>query len=438
MRTCLRIIALIIGGAVPTVVQADDWPQFRGPQRDGVSRETGLRKEWPKDGPPLLWTSDQLGLGYSGPAVVGDRLYICCGRGDAEYLVAFDLKNVAGGSPKEIWAAKIGPLFQWKGNSWNKGPNASPTVADGLVYALGGFGDLICVDAASGKEQWRKNLPREFAGEVNPIGGGLEEPTPLGWGYASSPLVDGDRLICVPGGKRGLLAALDRKSGSLLWQSSQVPEQACYSSPLAVTIGGVKQYLQVTNAGIVGVAANDGKALWFYRRSPAFDDGVIATPIFHDDVVFATVGFGQGCDLIKLTHQGGAFGVDKIYSNKSVENRDGGVVLVGDHIYGHSDNRGWFCLEFKTGKFAWTERSKLGRGSVTSADGNLYCCSEKDGVVALVAAAPAGWSEKGRLKLPRESSLRQPSGGLWTHPVIANKRLFIRDQELLFCYDLAP
>jgi outer membrane protein assembly factor BamB len=422
-----------------TTACANDWPQFRGPHRDGVSLETGLRASWPKDGPPLLWTSDQLGLGYSGPAIVGDRLYVSCGRGDVEYLVAFDLKGGTAGPPKELWAVKIGPLFQWKGNSWNKGPNASPTVGGGMVYALGGFGDLICVRADSGKEQWRKSLPRDLGGEVNPIGGGLEEPTPLGWGYASSPLLDGDRLVCVPGGKRGLLAALDKKTGSLVWQSKEVPEQACYSSPLAVEVSGIKQYVQAINAGMVGVAASDGNLLWSYRRNPAYDDAVISMPVFHDNYLFASVGFGQGCDLIRLNPQGDKIAVEKFYSNKAIENRDGGFVLVDRHLFGCSDNRnGWFCQEFKTGKIVWSERSKLGRGSVTAADGKLYCCAEEGGQVVLVQASSKGWTELGRLKLPRASDLRQPSGRLWTHPVVANKRLYIRDQQLLFCYDLAP
>ncbi len=437
MNSWKQVVALVALLTVTGASEADDWPQYRGPNRDGVSRETGLLKNWPAGGPSLVWTSDKLGLGYSGPAVVGDRLFISCGRGDSEYLVAFDLKNAAGG-PRELWAVKIGPLFEWKGNSWNKGPNASPTVAGELVYALGGFGDLICVEASTGKEKWRKSLPRDFGGEVNPIGGGLENPTPLGWGYASSPLVDGAQLICVPGGKRGLMAALEKDTGALIWQSLQIPEQACYSSPLAVEVGGVKQYVQVVNSGVVGVSAADGKLLWNYRRTPAFDDAVIATPVFHDGFVFATVGFAQGCDLIRLTSKDGAIAVDKIYSNKSIESRDGGVVRVGDYLFGHSDNRnGWFCQEFKTGKILWTENRKLGRGSIMSADGNLYCCAEKDGVVVQIEVSPQGWVEKGRLKLPRESMQRQPSGGLWTHPVIANKKLYIRDQELLFCYDLA-
>ena len=425
------ILAIVTGPAL-----GDDWPQFRGPQRDGISRETGLLKQWPKGGPALLWTYNGAGVGYSGPAVVGSRLYFSGGRDETEYLIALDIKTVANQTVEEAWSTKIGPLFTWDGNDWNKGPNAMPTVSGGSIYALGGQGDLLCAEAASGMERWRKNLPADLGGEVNPIGGGAEKPTPLGWGYAGAPLVDGDRLICAPGGKKGLLAALDKKTGAVLWQSKEVTDQASYSSPIAVEIGGIKQYIQVVNGGIVGIGAENGKRLWSYRRQPAYDDVVIATPIFHDNLVFSTVGFGQGCDLIKLASKDGEVSVEKVFSNKNVENRDGGVVLVDGHLYGHSENRGWFCQEFKTGKIVWSDKDSLGRGSVIYADGNLYCCSEKGGAIALIEATPKGWNERGRFKLPKESKLRRPSGGLWTHPVISDGRLFIRDQELIFCYDL--
>lgn len=414
---------------------AADWPQFRGPHRDGVSRETGLKKEWPKEGPPLVWTFNKGGVGYSGPAVVGDRLYFSAGRGDSEYLVALDLKD-ADKTVQELWATKIGSLFHWKDNQWNQGPNATPTVDGNLVFALGGMGDLLCVDAISGQEKWRKSLAKELGGEVNPIGGGAEDPTPLGWGYAMAPLVDGDQLVCVPGGKQGLMAALDKKSGKVLWQSKEVTDQASYSSPIVVEVGGIRQYVQVTNQGMVGIAAKDGKLLWSYERQPAYADVVIATPIFHNNHVFSTVGFGQGCDLIKLIPEGGKIKVEKVFSNKTMENRDGGVVRVGEHLYGHSENKGWVCQEFLTGKTVWSERNKLGRGSLVAVDGMLICVSEKDDQVVLIDATPVGWKEHGRFALPMASKQRKPSGGLWTHPVVANGKLYLRDQELLFCYDV--
>jgi outer membrane protein assembly factor BamB len=438
VKKILGFLSILLLCSIMSALYGADWPQFRGPQRDGVSRETNLRKQWPDGGPPLLWTYANLGVGYSGPAVVGDRLYTSAARGDSEYVFALDLKNAGDQGVKEVWSTRIGPLFSWKGNNWNAGPSATPTVDGELLYALGGNGDLVCVEVGSGKERWRKNLPRELGGEVNPIGGGQEEPTPLGWGYAWAPLVDGQQLVCVPGGKQGLLAALDKMTGQVLWQSKEVTNQATYSSPIAVEIAGARQYVQVTNEGIVGVAAKDGKKLWSYMREPAYGDVVIATPVFLDNHLFATVGFAQGCDLIKLTSQNSAFQVEKVFSNKTVENRDGGVVLVDGHVYGYSENKGWFCMELKTGAIAWSERNKLGRGSLTYADGNLYCCTEQGGIVALVEATPKGWNEKGRLQLPKESRQRKQSGGLWTHPVVANGRLYLRDQELLFCYDLKP
>jgi len=249
---------------------------------------------------------------------------------------------------------------------------------------------------------------------------------------------DGDQLICVPGGKQGLLAALNKATGKVLWQSTEVTEQATYSSPIAVEIGGVRQYVQVVNAGIFGIAARDGKRLWSYLRQPAYGDVVTATPIVNDNHVFATVGFGQGCDLIKLTPGPDGTQVEKVFSNRTMQSRDGGVVLVGDHLYGYSESGGWMCMEFKTGKIAWSDRRSLGRGSVTCADGMLYCCAEKGGTIALVEASPKGWSEKGRLALPRESGSRPSSGGLWAHPVVANGRLYVRDEEFLYCFDLKP
>ena len=180
-----RVFTVVLLGAAVVLLGAD-WPQFRGPQRDGVSRETGLRTTWPAGGPPLLWTFNNSGIGYSGPAVVGRPALRVCRSRRRRLRFRPRSQGQADGAAKEVWAAKLGPLFTWKGNNWNAGPNATPTVDGDRVYALGGRGDLVCVEAATGKEVWRKNLPRDLGGEVNPIGGGAEEPTPLGWGYASA------------------------------------------------------------------------------------------------------------------------------------------------------------------------------------------------------------------------------------------------------------
>jgi outer membrane protein assembly factor BamB len=419
---------------VPAALLAADWPQWRGPDRTNVSKETGLLKGWPEKGPSLAWTYDNAGAGYSGPAVVGDRLYTMGGRGETEYLFALDLTS---SPPKEAWAVKLGPLFQWKGNKWNLGPSATPTVDDGLVYGLGGQGILVCVEAASGKERWRKSMAKDLAGEVNPIGGGLEEPTPLGWGYTWSPLVDGDNLICTPGGKQGNTAALNKKTGDVVWRSKSFTDQCSYASPVKAEVGGVPHYVVVTNQGVAGVAAKDGSLLWYVKREEPFDDIIGSTPVVNADHVFTTVGTSGGdCQLLKLTGEGGKVKAEQVYENRDLGVYIGGVVLVGGHLYGASDRGGWTCMDFKTGKVAWAARRKLEKGSVTAAEGKLYCLTEKEGLAVLVEATPEGYKESGRFQLPRQSKLRLSGGGIWTPPVLANGKLYLRDQELLFCYDV--
>ncbi|MBY0525407.1 MAG: PQQ-like beta-propeller repeat protein [Gemmataceae bacterium] len=431
MRT-LRLLFLVLGlCAVPA--PAADWPQYRGPNRNDISAETGLLSAWPKEGPPLLWTYSNLGVGYSGPAVIGDHLYTTGGRGDSEFLIALDIGKVNDKSVAEAWAVRIGPLFEWKGNSWSAGPSATPTVDGNLIFALGGMGDLLCVNAENGKELWRKDLANELDAQVNPIGGG---PKNLGWGYTWSPLVDGDQLVCAPGGPKGTLAALDKKTGKVLWRSTAVTDQATYTSPMLMEVDGVKQYVLLTNQGLTGVAAKDGALLWRYRRPQAYSTEVVNTPLIRGGHVYATVGSGNGCDLVKVERDGDKFKVDKVYANKNMANHHGNVVLVGDHVYGFSEGKGWTCQDFKSGDTTWVEKGKLRAGSVVFADGRLYCYGEDDGTVALIQASIDGWKESGRFKIPQLTRLRKPSGRIWTPPVIAGGRLFLRDQDLLFCFDI--
>src|SRR5262245_62057441 len=231
----LLLRSLIVLVVLPPLTLAADWPQWRGPRRDHVPTEKGLRKEWPKDGPKLLWTFNKAGEGYSCPSIVGNRLYLSGARGDSEYVFALDLKQMDGGAPKELWAAKIGPKFE--GTAWNAGPIATPAVEGGHVYALGGAGDLVCV-TTDGKEVWRKSLLKDLDGEIDPAEG---KRGMLNWGYSGSPFVDGDRLICMPGGAQGTLAALDRKTGNVAWRSKGLTDGATYSSPVAIDVGGVRQ-----------------------------------------------------------------------------------------------------------------------------------------------------------------------------------------------------
>lgn len=419
--------------AVAVLPQSSDWPQYRGPNRDDVSTETGLLKSWPAGGPPLLWTFSNAGVGYSGPSVVGDRYYTIGGRGEMEHLIALDLKSAKDGTVKEAWSVPVGALFQFDTNRWSAGPSATPTVSGGLVYALGGNGDLVCVAAATGREVWRRNLPKELDAQVNPIGGG---PRNLGWGFTWSPLVDGEQLVCLPGGPKGTVAALDRKTGRLLWQSAEVKDQAAYTSPMVAEIDGVRQYVVLTNPGLFGVSARDGRLLWRAKRDGPFGTEVINTPLLNGSFILTTVSVGNGgCEVVKVSREGQSFKAESVYANKNLSNHHGNVIRVGEHVFGYSDGRGWVCHAFMDGKNVWSEK-KLGAGSVAYADGQLYCYTENDGTVALVDAVPDGWREAGRFRIPQQSKLRKPSGRVWTPPVIAGGKLYLRDQEFVFCYDV--
>jgi outer membrane protein assembly factor BamB len=256
------------------------------------------------------------------------------------------------------------------------------------------------------------------------------------WGYTESPLVDGEKLVCSPGGPRGTIAALDKKTGKEIWRSKELTDPAAYSSLIVAETGGVRQYIELTGKGVAGVAADDGRLLWHYIQA-AYRTAVIPTAIFHEGFVYATSGYGAGCDLIQLKPDGNKFEAVRVYASKKMTNHHGGVVLVGDHIYGYSDSeKAWICQDFKTGDIVWSEKKNLGKGSLTCADGHLICYSEKDGTVALIAASPEGWKGSGRFTLPRETSIRKANGKIWTHPVVANGRLYLRDQDLISCFDV--
>jgi len=257
-----------------------------------------------------------------------------------------------------------------------------------------------------------------------------------GWGYTESPLVDGDKVICSPGGSQGTLAALDKKTGAVIWRSRGLTDAAAYSSMIVADVGGNRQYIQMTSAGVVGVAARDGRPLW-HSDEATNTTAIIPTPVFHDRYVYVTSGYHAGCALIKLVSNSQGLRAETVYSNKTMVNQHGGVVRVGEYVYGYSDSEGWVCQEFKTGRRMWAEMRKLGKGSLTFADGHLYCYSERDGTVVLIKATPAGWHETGRFTIPLHTSQPRKSGQIWTHPVVANGRLYLRDQDLIYCYEIS-
>jgi outer membrane protein assembly factor BamB len=403
------------------LVCAADWPQWRGPDRSDVSRETGLLKRWPSGGPSLLWTYNAAGAAFSGPAVVGDRLYSMGQDDQAEFVFALDTQK-----GEKLWSTPFGSPYA---NGYGDGPRGTPTVDGDHLYVLGANGDLACLETATGTKRWSVNLMNGDLGGQQPH-----------WGYAESPLVDGDQVVCCPGGPQGTMAAFDKKTGSLIWRSKELTDPAGYASIIIGEVGGIRQYMQTTMKGVAGVAAKDGKLLWHYLRdegSHPFRTAVIPTPIFHEHCVYVTAGYGAGCDLLRLSPNGDTITAEKVYENPNMENKHGGVVLVGEHLYGWTDRgSAWICQDFKTGKTIWQSKA-LGRGSVTCADGRLYCYAENDGAVVLVEANPEKWKEAGRFKIPRETQIeRKHSPSIWTHPVVANGRLYLRDQDLIFCFDV--
>lgn len=413
MRMTLLLRSLVLGVTVLILnaALAVDWPQWRGPNRDGVSTETGLLPAWPRGGPPLAWKTTGLGTGYSSVSVAAGRVFTMGDVSAASHVLAFD--EATG---RALWSARVGRAG---GGGGYPGPRCTPTVDGDRVYALDQFGELVCLEAATGKEVWRANLSADFNGKVM-----------SGWGYSESPLVDGDRVVCTPGGSQGTLLALNKATGAVLWRSKEFTDAAAYASVVRATLAGVPQYVQLTDASVAGVAIDDGHLLW--RADRRGQTAVIPTPIVFEDYVYVTSAYGIGCHLFKVTSASPALRVQAVYANKEMANHHGGVVRIGDYLYGYSDGKGWTCQEFKTGRAVWQERRRLGKGSLAAADGRLYLRAESGaGTVVLIEATPDGWNEKGRFDPPDRSEQNS-----WPHPVIANGRLYLRDQDVLLCYDV--
>lgn len=393
-----------------------NWPQWRGPNRDGISPETDLLDKWPKQGPTLLWKAKGLGGGYSSVAVVDGKIYTLGQSGGKEHLLALD-----GTDGKILWSTPTGG---------NAAPNGTPTVDGDRVYAVGNQGDLVCANLADGRLVWQKNFGRDFGGKMM-----------SGWGFSESPLVDGDRLLCTPGAKDAMIVALDKQTGATLWKAAMPgnvgprgKDGAGYSSIVIGNGAGVKQYVQLVGRGVIGVRADDGKMLWGYNRI-ANDTANIPTPIVHDDYVFCSSGYGTGAALLKLVKDGSGVKANEQYflEAKVMQNHHGGMILSGDHVYcGNGHNQGFpLCINLRTGKVAWHPGRGPGQesASIAYADGNLYF-RYQNGVMALIEASPKKYKLKSTFELPGTG---QPS---WPHPAIAEGRLYLRDQDVLLTYDI--
>jgi outer membrane protein assembly factor BamB len=414
LKTCAAP-ALLLSLSLSLV--AADWPQWRGPQRNGVSQETGLLKEWPQEGPALVWKASDIGSGYSTPAVVGERLYLLANEGlDNEFVQALSAKD-----GQRLWRTRLGKVGNPKQNPNFPAARSTPTVEGDVLYALGSDGDLACVETGGGKIRWQENLRADFGGK------------PGTWAYAESPLVDGDTLVCTPGGSEATLVALNKATGEVRWKCAQ-PEgdEAAYASAIVVDAAGVRQYAQVVQKGLVGVEAKSGKFLWRFAKAVSRYGANIPTPVGSEGIIYVGVA-GTGGGAVRLKPKDGGVEAEPLYFEAKLPTAIGGAVKVGEHLYG-TTAQAMLCLDFKTGQVKWEERA-LGAASLCYAEGRLYLHGE-NGQVALVEPSAEAYREKGRFAPPDQPKRANAMEKAWAYPVIAHARLYLRDHGMLWCYDL--
>jgi outer membrane protein assembly factor BamB len=411
-----------------------DWPQWQGPDRNAISKERGLLQTWSENGPPLVWRAKGIGSGMGGMAVSQGRIYTSGDVGDASWV--FALKESNG---ELIWKAKIGRGGEVGRIFTPSGPRSTPTVDGNRLYILSQYGELVCY-TTEGKEVWRTDFVKDHGGIV---------PT---WGYAESVLIDGDKLICSPGAPNAALLALNKMTGKVIWRS-EVPARlspnssqggqsgrggprgpesgANYASTIAINFEGVRQYVQFTALTLAGFAVETGKVLWQY--DPVAARITCSTPIYQDGLVFGSSAYEGGGGAVKLSKEAdGKIKATEVYFTNHMRNHHGGMIVVDGALYGAAGgNEGGFlvCLDFKTGAVLWRER-QAPKGSLAMADGRLYLRAES-GTMILIEPNREKYIERGRFQQPERT--REPA---WTHPVIANGKLYVRDQDLLLCYDV--
>jgi outer membrane protein assembly factor BamB len=400
---------------LPTFTRADDWPQWRGPDRSNISKETGLLKEWPAEGPPLIWKAEGLGDGVASVAVAGGRIFTVGSRGEDEFAVALDSAN-----GKKLWEVKIGGKFPPQMSIMRWLSQRVPTVDGERVYVVSGNAELFCFESATGKELWHKNYDKDFEGK-----GGA-------WGCCDHPLVDGERLIITPGGNTATIVALNKKTGDLIWKSALPGDQRrSYSSMIAADICGMRQCINHLSEDMVAVSAADGKHLWSYRGTGNRIANTHA-PVARGDEVFYATGYGGGYVLLKITRSGDLWESKEVYkTRKTLQPWLGSPIALGDHVYIMSTS-GLLCLEWSTGAEAWTGRLGAPLHCMTCADKHLYLRDAR-GNVFLVETTPDALKKVSEFAMPR-LEVKEPT---YTFPVVSGGRLYLRDMDVLYCYDVA-
>ncbi|HIE26731.1 TPA: alcohol dehydrogenase [Candidatus Poribacteria bacterium] len=402
-------------------IQASDWSQWLGTERNGLSKETGLLKEWPEGGPKLLWSEDGftsvnhvegIGSGFSSPSIANGSLYITGMIDNNEILSAYDLE----GNLK--WRKEYGKAFS------KSYPDArtTPTVDGNSIYVISGTGDVVCFDATSGDIKWSVKAFDKFEGKHG------------SWGIAESPLIVDDKVIYTPCGEKTTVVALDKNTGETVWASESINDKSAYVSPILVERGGKKLIVGVTGDYIIGVNAANGKIEWQFNYKETSEKGRdinAVSPIYHNGYIYVTSGYDHGGAMLKLSEDG--TNVSLAWVDSTLDTHHGGVVLVDGYIYGanwiNNGEGNWVCLDWNSGKTMY-EKKWHNKGSIIYADGMLYCYEEKTGNLGLVKASPEDFTVVSSFKI------KQGKGPHWAHPVISDGRLYIRHGNVLMVYDI--
>jgi outer membrane protein assembly factor BamB len=394
---------------VPIFLGDAAWPQFLGPHRNNVSTETGLLESWAEGGPKLITTLRGLGTGFANVAIADNTVYTMGNRDEREYILALALDT-----GKEVWEFDNAPAFH---NNFGDGPRCTPTLDHEWLYALGSTGELTCLDRKTGKKIWRKNLVKDFSAAI---------PR---WGFSESPLIEGDHVICTPGGPEATMVALDKKTGDVVWKGA-VPQKdgPAYASAIAIEAGGVRQFVNFTASAVIGVRASDGLVLW-RDDSSANATANCCAPVALDNLVLTASGYGKGASALTLSSSAGRTTAELAYHSNNLKVKHAGLVLLDGYVYGSNESGILTCVDFKSGQVKWSDRS-VGQGSLTCAEGRLILRSE-DGPTALILASPDSYIELGRFQPAENTSSRA-----WAYPVICGGKLFLRDQDILQVYDV--
>jgi|GEM_PF-205704 len=394
--------------APPPADDAHSWPQFHGPARDNISHEKGLAKTWPDGGPPLLWTARGLGHGFSSVSIAGGIICTAGNIGDNTVVTALDM------SGKELWRAVNG--LAWRGSY--PGSRSTPTIDGPRVYHQNPLGNIVCVDADTGKVTWEKDVLTAVRSKSTK------------WALAESLLIDGDRLISTPGGRETCMVALDKQTGEFIWKAPSVMELAGYSSPLLVEFDGLRIVVALTAKAIIGVGIEKGDLLWHVKHESYADENVLL-PIHHDGEIFIST-LQAGSVKWRIVKKDGKVGLEEVWRTKELDNHHGGVLLLDGYLYGTSlfKNRDkWVCVDWETGSKKYATKG-VGKGSLTCADGMFYTLSI-DRLMGLVKPSPEVFELVSAFEIPEGGE-----GKSWAHPVVCNGRLYVRHGEFLYVYNV--